>query len=283
MSETPFFFDREDVGPSGARALFAVLHDPGASRRSSGFVFCHPLGEEKLWAHRVFVSCARLLAGSGHAVLRFDMMGSGDSDGTFAESSVGTMRGDVGRAVAELRNRTGVTDVTLLGLRFGATIASLAAEDLPDVHRLVLWAPIVDGGRYMQELLRINLTTQMATTKGAISKDRAALVADMEAGHTVNIDGYEMALPLYREASAVNLSAMPKRFDRPCLILHVDRPPLGQSKELQQLAATYARAELRYAQEEPFWKEIARFYDSAPNVFRTTMDWLDPEASQTRA
>ena len=35
--------------------------------RASGevFVFCHPLAEEKLWAHRVFVAYARQLAASG--------------------------------------------------------------------------------------------------------------------------------------------------------------------------------------------------------------------------
>ena len=41
---------------------------------------CHPLGEEKLWAHRVFVSLARDLANAGFVVLRFDCRGEGDSD-----------------------------------------------------------------------------------------------------------------------------------------------------------------------------------------------------------
>jgi len=28
------------------------------------------------------------------------------------------------------------------------------------------------------------------------------------------------------------------------------------------------------AQEEPFWKEIDRFYDTAPNLFAVTLDWM---------
>ena len=127
----------------------------------------------------------------------------------------------------------------------------------------------------MQELLRINLTTQMATRKGAISMDRAALVAQMEAGRSVNVDGYEMTLPLHNQASEVKLAATAKRFANPCLIVQIDRAPGGQSKELQQLANGYPRADLKYAQEEPFWKEIARFYDKAPNLFAVTMDWLN--------
>ena len=48
---------------------------------AAAFVFCHPLTEEKLWTHRVFVTFARELAAAGHTVLRFDYRGNGDSDG----------------------------------------------------------------------------------------------------------------------------------------------------------------------------------------------------------
>ena len=43
----------------------------------------------------------------------------------------------------------------------------------------------------------------------------------------------------------------------------------------QQLAATYADATLVFAQEEPFWKEIASpTCEQAPNLFAVTTDWL---------
>ena len=44
--------------------------------------------------------------------------------------------------------------------------------------------------------------------------------------------------------------------------------------ELTALAARYAAATLAQAQEEPFWKEIDRFYDTAPNLFAVTLDWM---------
>lgn len=268
MTETPFYF------PNAGYSLFGVLHEPARATHLPAFVFCHPFGEEKLWAHRVFVSFARQLASGGHPVLRFDYMGSGDSDGSFSQSSMTTALSDVRRAMDEVRRRTKVERVNLLGLRLGASIASLVAEATADIDRLVLWAPIVDGSRYLQELLRINLTTQMAVHR-EIRQDREALVAGMQAGQTVNVDGYDMALQWFSDVSAIKLSADPKRHEGPCLVTQIDRQPGRPSAELGALAACYGRATLSFAQEEPFWKEIARFYDTAPSLFATTSEWLN--------
>jgi uncharacterized protein len=267
MTETPLFFT------SGDRSLFGVFHEPSRDAALTPFVFCHAFGEEKLWTHRVFVSFARRLAAEGHAVLRFDYMGNGDSGGHFSESSLGTTRADVRCAIDEVRRRTGAAQVNLLGLRFGATVASLVAEEAPGIEHLVLWAPIVDGGRYMQDLLRINLTTQMAVHK-EIRQDREALVAIMREGRTVNVDGYDMSLPMYDEVSAVKLDADPKRHAGKCLVVQIDRQPGRPAADLAKLAAGYQLGSVTFAQEEPFWKEIQRFYDSAPNLFSVTLDWL---------
>jgi uncharacterized protein len=265
-TETPFYFI------NSARALFGVLHEPSSGASLTPFVFCHAFGEEKLWTHRVFVTFARRLAADGHPVLRFDYMGNGDSFGSFSESSLTTVLADVRRAVDEVRRRTGADRVNLLGLRFGATVASLVAEEVPGIEHLILWAPIVDGARYMQDLLRGNLTTQMAVHK-EIRQDREALVAAMRQGQTVNVDGYEMSLPMYDEVSAVKLAAEPKRHAGQCLIVQIDRQP-RPVPELTQLAAGYQQGTVIFAQEEPFWKEIQRFYDSAPGLFAITLDWL---------
>ena len=268
MSETPYFF------ASGGAQLLGVLHVPEGPPSGRGFVFCHPLAEEKLWSHRVFVSFARRLAAAGHAVLRFDYRGNGDSDGEFGDCSLASLLEDVSSAIAELRRQTAAASVTLLGLRSGATVAGLVAEQQnPDVDGLILWAPVVDGGRYMQELLRINLTTQMATHK-AIRYDREALVDQMRQGQTVNVDGYEMAFQLYADISSVKLADEPKRFDGPCLIVQVDRQAGRSDPEMQRLADSYQRATLVTVQEEPFWKEIARFYDQAPNLYPATLEWI---------
>ena len=170
--------------------------------------------------------------------------------------------------------RSGRQHVTLVGLRAGATVAALVADNAHQlVDRLVLWAPVVDGSRYMQDLLRMNLTTQIAAHK-EIQHDREALAGQMQQGQTVNVDGYEMAWPLFSQFSAVRLADASKQFAGRCLVVQVDRRPRPDA-ELQKLVGTYGeRAVFALAEEELFWKEIPRFYERAMNLFRITQEWL---------
>jgi exosortase A-associated hydrolase 2 len=269
MIETPLFFG-DDAEP-----LFGVVHQPDVAT-GSPFVFCHPFGEEKLWAHRVFVSYARLLASAGHPVLRFDYRGNGDSSGEFSDSSLAGAIADVRSAIAEVRRQCQADSVHLLGLRLGATIAALVAAQERDVDRLVMWAPIVDGGAYMQELLRGNVTTQMAVYK-EIRQDREGLVAAMRSGETVNVDGYELSYALYSEVTAVKLAAEQSTHRGPTLVVRIERNTQRPAPDLDQLVTRFDQGTLVAAQEEPFWKEIARSYQlPAANVFAVTQGWMHP-------
>jgi exosortase A-associated hydrolase 2 len=265
----PFFF------PNDTAKLFGVLHRPApSSRRDAGFVFCYPSFEEKLWVHRVFVSLADEFAARGYRVLRFDYMGHGDSDGEFEQTSITTQLSDVRCAVARLRQELGPQgQVGLLGLRFGGLLAALHAIADPKVERLILWDPVTDGARYMQEVLLANLATQ-AVGQREILSTREDLVAQMAAGRTVNIEGYELPYSLYEEASAVRLQERGS-FTNPCLIVQIARGNQPLKPNLVALRDSYSNAELVACIEEPFWKEIKTFYPRAPRLFEATLTWLD--------
>ncbi len=270
----PFFFRG-----SADHSLFGVLHRPAAfNPHLPAWVFCHPLGEEKLWSHRVLVSYARRLAAAGYPVLRFDLTGHGDSEGQFVDLSVEQACADVTQAIDEVRRQTGVVAFSLLGLRLGATLASLVAERSRDIQQLVLWAPVTDGSRYMHDLLRSNVMTQLAIYK-QVQQERSELVAEMERGAAVNVDGYDLGWGLYSTVSAVALGSARCGFTGRCLIVQVDKQ-LRPAADIQRLAAAYPTAAVRFAQEEPFWKEIAHFYQDAPNLFAATDTWLANPSGQ---
>ena len=65
-------------------------------------------------------------------------------------------------AVARLRAETGVSEVALVGLRLGATLAALVAEELGDVELLTLLAPVVSGKAYVREMRALSAFARSA-------------------------------------------------------------------------------------------------------------------------
>jgi pimeloyl-ACP methyl ester carboxylesterase len=139
-------------GPSGRR-LFGVYHPAeGRSNRKSGIVLCAPLGHEYIRSHRAFRNLAVQLALLGYHVLKFDYFGTGDSAGDGEELTLRQCLSDVETAMEELKDTAGVSSVSLIGLRMGATLAHIASSRRKDVDTLMLWDPIPHGGQYLDQL-----------------------------------------------------------------------------------------------------------------------------------
>jgi exosortase A-associated hydrolase 2 len=281
-TETPFFFSRDTA------RLFGLVHAPapGVAVRPLAFLFSHAFAEEKLWSHRVMVSLARELAARGHVVMRFDYMGAGDSSGATPDTSLDTHLADLQAAFEYLiSNHPQVQRVGLLGLRFGATLAALfaeqAGEKYPQLREapLVLWEPVMDGANYFQELLRSNLSTQLAV-HGKVQENRDVLQARIRAGGKVNVDGYEIGRDLFESCARTDLlGPTPKSHKGPVLIVQI--APGAEAKprdDLTALAASYPSSTTTRAAEQPFWREIKPFYGRAPQLQQATLQWLEPGA-----
>ena len=235
---------------------------------------CHPLGEEKLWSHRVFVSFARELCAAGFDVLRFDFRGEGDSDREFEQADFDTRIQDACLAIDTVREvNPSITEVTLLGLRMGASVAAAAAIRRSNVTRLVLWDPVVDGATYMQAVLRLNLMYQMAIHRKVI-EDREALAARLANGETVNIEGYELAEPLFRQVSEFRLTDVLTQFVGDTLLVQINQGDAPVKPELEALATDDRRCRVHAVREEQFWKEIKLFCQRSETLTKATRDWL---------
>lgn len=282
MSETPFFFPRDDA------RLFGLLHRPDGTASRTGFVLSHPFAEEKLWSHRSFVSAARALAAAGYPVLRFDYTGAGDSSGYAPDTSLETHLADLAATTRALAEQVpGLDRIGLIGLRFGATLAALTMEraadpaaggTLPAALRsgpLVLWDPILDGAAWLQDVMRADLAAQLASL-GKVVHTREALTARVLAGGIVNIDGYELGRDLFASCDRKDLlDTGPKRHAGPVLVVPIAPPgKLKPRADLEALAGSYARATVRAAEEQPFWREIKQFYGKAPALQALTLEWL---------
>jgi pimeloyl-ACP methyl ester carboxylesterase len=160
------------------RELFAWLHRPArGSMASIGILICKPCGHESLCAHRSIRSLAAAAAELGFPVLSFDYAGTGDSDDVAADANqLDVWSEDIVAAAGELRRRSGVTRVILLGLRLGAVLATLAAARNPAAFEgLIAIAPVIDGRRYLRELRAASLAAE------ALTRDSPATAQGLEA------------------------------------------------------------------------------------------------------
>ena len=137
---------------TAAEPLFGVYAPPAArADRDEAILICPPVAHEYTRCHWALRQLAERLALEGFHVFRFDYTGLGDSWGEFGQASVARWVDDVRTALAELADTAGVRQVTLLGLRLGATLALEAARGA-NVARLVLWDPVVRGSSFVAML-----------------------------------------------------------------------------------------------------------------------------------
>jgi len=143
----PLFFGAAE------RRLYGVYHPPSMGGRHA-VLLCYPGIQEYDAAHWAFRRLAGMLSRDGHHVLRFDYFGTGDSDGIVASGTPSHWVEDVQEAAQELRDLSGCRDISLVGMRIGATVAALASSRGLDARRLILWEPVINGRAYVRELER---------------------------------------------------------------------------------------------------------------------------------
>jgi alpha-beta hydrolase superfamily lysophospholipase len=222
-SNEPLYF------PCDAPRLFGWLHFPPAEQAADmGLVICKPLGSEAMSGHRSVRAFAEMAAATGVPALRFDYLGTGDSLNIDPDAEqIEAWCRDVLAAVDELRRRTGVTRVCLLGFRLGALLATLAAARSDCVDGLILVAPVVSGPHYLREMR----TTRMAALLGAAASepagDGAGDVAAADTG-SVAFSGYSVSAATLSALSRVDLAALGAL--RVSRMLVIDRDDLPRAR-----------------------------------------------------
>jgi len=165
--------ERFTSGPIVFGQLFGWYHAPTRPMRNGGVVLCNPFGYEAMCLHRCYRILAERIARAGIPALRFDYHGTGDSDGTDHDPDrLAAWLASIGAAVEELRRRAGISEVSLFGVRLGATLAVLSAIERQDLGSLVLWTPYLTGRAFLREMRMMQ--TAGAEQAFASAQDRGA-------------------------------------------------------------------------------------------------------------
>jgi len=244
------------VTPHGR--LFAAYHAPEANPRT-GIVLCPPFAEEQKASYRNFVEFAREATQAGLAVLRFDYLGTGDSEGSFDLFDLDAARKQVQYVARYLRERSGARLVGALGLRLGANLA-LEAFSPGVVDLLVLWQPLPDGDQFYRE----NLRRQQLRRKLMASSAQGVV----EATDTIDLDGYALK---NSTAEQIRALALPSEWP-PCPILFVQVSHTTSPLNIFQPVAQRLKENFKAARMEPFWLRLGLVDTSELN--RLTLEWL---------
>lgn len=181
----PFFFGRSQ------QPLFGIYHAPKGAARDTAVVICPPIGQEYMRTHRALRQLALHLGKAGLHALRFDYSGTGDSSGENDIASIDGWLADIATAIDELKDTAGVRQVSIAGIRLGASLGFLAARTRRDVDSVVLWDPVVGGGEYLDELLALDASPVIDRADGA-----------------VGIGGFALTPVFQREIRAIDLLAV---------------------------------------------------------------------------
>lgn len=185
------------------RRLFCGLHgDPDARR---WVLVLPPFAEEMNKCRPLLARVARELARQACACLVPDLYGTGDSAGAFGEADWDGWLGDADALNAWMADRFPAARPGLLAVRSGALLLAgmrSAAQGWAGA-RVVCWQPVLDGRRYLQQVLRLRV---MAGRMAGGEESVKALEARLVDGETLEVAGYAVSAALASGLSCAMLS-----------------------------------------------------------------------------
>lgn len=270
-TEKIFFFS----GSKGRRILGILYHPDPLHTRKTGIVYCHPFAEEQNMAHPVAVKACRAFSRAGYPVLRFDMSGCGDSEGSLDEMDISSWLEDIHSAVEGIKRESGVQEAGLFGLRLGAGLALLhAARNDAAIPFLILWEPVLDFSLYISQFLRRAVASRIVANSANGTNVQTLEQQLIEQGR-VDVIGYPVSKGLFDSFCAISKDPMnykPRCHSLVLSISQMDKPSakIIEYQELHKSAQT--EAVFDHIKAEPFWDRYWR--SECPEVIQRTVQWL---------
>lgn len=153
----PCFFDKN--------RLFGIYHPATDGGSDKLLVICPPLFDEYRRCYRALAELAKGCAAEGTHVFRFDYFGTGDSWGDLNDANVDGWLSDIRAAIDEGLALSGASQVYLLGVRFGGTLAAQIHH--PQIVEYLFWDLVNTGADYLRHLERVDVELERFHLKSA--------------------------------------------------------------------------------------------------------------------
>jgi uncharacterized protein len=249
------------------KPLFGFFNEPRSGRaRSCAVVICQPIGHEYVNSHRALRQLAVRLAERGFPVIRFDYFGSGDSSGDSADGRISQWLDDLSQAILEIKHRTNLPSVCLIGLRLGASLSLMASTQRSDIQNMILWDPVVKGRPYLEGWL--SLKKEMLRFRPKSKKNELP-------GWPKDIFGFPLTSHLSKEIDVIDLLEIPLKPAGNILIVETEKPAF-QNNLKDVLEATGASVSLQHVDAPPIWLPTVNGSLLVPGaVLQSVTSWMD--------
>jgi len=206
-----FFFQHQKQSASEEeKQLFGMYYPPvNQGKKNIGVLLLYPIQQEYMRCHWGFKHMAKLLSKQGFPVFKFDYYGTGDSYGESQDFSLEQCLKDIKLAEQEFKLRSGIHSVAIVGLRLGATLAAMYANQ-NSTKQLILWDPVVQGDSHLKELSSL----QQQLLKRI--KENAYFFSGIKTKQPQppnELLGYSISESLYHHIQALDLSQIFNSYD----------------------------------------------------------------------
>lgn len=210
----------------GEYILRGFMHKPDKIQKKIPLaIFFHGYSASKtdFW----FVEASRQLEIHGIASLRFDFMGSGDSDGRFQDMSVETEISD-GIAILRYAQSLSYIDanrIALVGMSFGGLVASIIAGRLSsDIGALCMWAPAIIAIQDAKDGRAGNTDISSALTTG-----------------TADINGLLVGKRFVEDTRNLDFEVEASQYKKNTIIIWGDQDPIVPSDVIYKCELVYGK------------------------------------------
>jgi len=194
------------------------------------------------------------LSGAGFHTLRFDFYGTGDSGGELTDVDLIGLEADLETAIEELTEITGLTKVTLIGLRLGGAIAAgVASRRGGKIDALVLWDPVTSGPEYLDQL-------------GVIPNAQPPL----------EVEGFPLTERMLHGIRGLNLSALTSKYSPHTLMLVTERLASHAMLAPEPAERETGQLPIEFLTDAHPWREESVLFGTVPlSVLQRILNWLE--------
>jgi alpha/beta superfamily hydrolase len=187
----------------GGERIYTVRY--AAETPQAWVLLCGPFPSDRLYSLAAWAKWGRYLANRGLAAIRFDYSGTGESTGRFADMDFLRWQGDIERSYDRLAGQAGDLPVFLHGLGLGGLLAQQAFS-AGRGDGLLMWSPPAHGLDVLKQGLMIRLSMDMLLQRAADRKTAKDYIDQLQAGGTVQIDGYAWSSGLWSTGERMSLA-----------------------------------------------------------------------------